>query len=61
MDHRDFRILDLAGSPRRASVHRGLLRAEHEVKPEWMSCDRSRSQVPSLARAALCMLKVNKP
>ena len=39
MDHRDFRILDLAGSPPQGLVHRGLLRAEHEVGPEWMSCD----------------------
>src|SRR5215210_3641464 len=39
MDHRDFRILGLAGSLRQASVHRGLVRAAHEVAPEWMSCE----------------------
>ena len=39
MDHRDFRILGLAGSLRRASVHRGIVRAAHEVAPEWMSCE----------------------
>jgi chromate reductase, NAD(P)H dehydrogenase (quinone) len=39
MDHRDFRILGLAGSLRRASFHRGILRAAHEVGPEWMSCE----------------------
>jgi chromate reductase, NAD(P)H dehydrogenase (quinone) len=39
MDHSDFRILGLAGSLRRASVHRGILRAAHEVGPEWMSCE----------------------
>ena len=39
MDHRDFRILGLAGSLRRASVHRGILRAAHEVAPEQMSCE----------------------
>src|SRR5687767_13720242 len=37
MDHKDFRILGLAGSLRRASYHRGILRAAHEVGPEWMS------------------------
>jgi chromate reductase len=39
MDHKDFRILGLAGSLRRASFHRGILRAAHEVAPEWMSCE----------------------
>jgi chromate reductase len=39
MDHKDFRILGLAGSLRRASFHRGILRAAHEVGPEWMSCE----------------------
>ena len=39
MEHRDFRILGLAASLRRASFHRGIVRAAHEVAPEWMSCD----------------------
>ncbi len=39
MNYKDFRILGLASSLRRASVHRGTLRAAHEVEPEWMSCD----------------------
>jgi chromate reductase, NAD(P)H dehydrogenase (quinone) len=39
MEHRDFRILGLAGSLRRASFHRGILRAAHEVAPQWMSCE----------------------
>jgi chromate reductase, NAD(P)H dehydrogenase (quinone) len=39
MYHKDFRILGLAGSLRRASFHRGILRAAHEVAPEWMSCE----------------------
>jgi chromate reductase len=39
MDHKDFRILGLAGSLRRASFHRGILRAAHEVAPERMSCE----------------------
>jgi chromate reductase len=39
MEHKDFRILGLAGSLRRASFHRGILRAAHEVGPEWMSCE----------------------
>jgi chromate reductase len=39
MDHKGFRILGLAGSLRLASVHRGILRAAHEVGPEWMSCE----------------------
>jgi chromate reductase len=39
MDHKDFRILGLAGSLRRASFHRGILRAAHEVGPRWMSCE----------------------
>ena len=39
MDHKDFRILGLAASLRRASFHRGILRAAHEVAPEWMICE----------------------
>jgi chromate reductase, NAD(P)H dehydrogenase (quinone) len=39
MDHKHFRILGLAGSLRQASFHRGILRAAHEVAPEWMSCE----------------------
>ena len=39
MDHKHFRILGLAGSLRRASFHRGILRAAREVAPEWMSCE----------------------
>jgi chromate reductase, NAD(P)H dehydrogenase (quinone) len=39
MEHRDFRILGLAGSLRRASVHRGIVRAAREVAPERMSCE----------------------
>jgi chromate reductase len=39
LNHKDFRILGLAGSLRRASFHRGILRAAHEVGPEWMSCE----------------------
>jgi chromate reductase, NAD(P)H dehydrogenase (quinone) len=39
MDHRDFRILGLAGGLRRASFHRGIVRAAHEVAPESMSCE----------------------
>ena len=39
MDQRDFRILGLAGSLRRASVHRGIVRAAHEVAPERMGCE----------------------
>ncbi len=39
MEHKDFRILGLAGSLRRASFHRGIVRAAHEVAPEWMSCE----------------------
>ena len=39
MEYKDFRILGLAGSLRRASVHRGILRAAHEVAPEWMICE----------------------
>jgi chromate reductase, NAD(P)H dehydrogenase (quinone) len=39
MEHKDFRILGLAGSLRRASFHRGILRAAHEVAPEWMGCE----------------------
>src|SRR5919107_4385228 len=37
MEDRDFRILGLAGSLRRASFHRGILRTAHEVAPERMS------------------------
>ena len=39
MEHKDFRILGLAASLRRASFHRGIVRAAHEVAPESMSCD----------------------
>jgi chromate reductase, NAD(P)H dehydrogenase (quinone) len=39
MDHRDFRILGLDASLRQASFHRGIVRAAHEVAPEWMSCE----------------------
>ena len=39
MNHEDFRILGLAGSLRQASFHRGIVRAAHEVGPEWMSCE----------------------
>ena len=39
IDHSDFRILGLAASLRRASFHRGIVRAAHEVAPEWMSCE----------------------
>ena len=39
MEHQDFRILGLAGSLRRASFHCGIVRAAHEVAPEWMSCE----------------------
>jgi hypothetical protein len=39
MNYKDFRILGLAGSLRRASFHRGILRAAHEVGPGWMSCE----------------------
>jgi chromate reductase len=39
VNHRDFRILGLAGSLWRASVHRGIVRAAHEVAPEWISCE----------------------
>jgi chromate reductase len=39
VNHRDFRILGLTGSLRRASVHRGIVRAAHEVAPEWISCE----------------------
>jgi chromate reductase, NAD(P)H dehydrogenase (quinone) len=39
MDHRDFCILGLAASLRRASFHRGIVRAAHEVAPERMSCE----------------------
>jgi len=39
MDHEHFRILGISGSLRRASFHRGILRAAHEVAPEWMSCE----------------------
>jgi chromate reductase, NAD(P)H dehydrogenase (quinone) len=39
MDHGEFQMLGLAGSLRRDSVHRGILRAAHEVGPGWMSCE----------------------
>jgi chromate reductase len=39
MEHKDFHILGLAGSLRQASFHRGIVRAAHEVAPEWMSCE----------------------
>jgi chromate reductase, NAD(P)H dehydrogenase (quinone) len=39
IEHKDFRILGLAGSLRRASFHRGIVRAAHEVAPEWMGCE----------------------
>ena len=39
VEHKDFRIIGLAGSLRRASFHRGIVRAAHEVAPEWMSCE----------------------
>ena len=39
MEHEDFRILGLAGSLRRASIHRGIVRAAHEVAPGWMGCE----------------------
>lgn len=39
MEHKDFRILGLAASLRRASFHRGIVRAAHEVAPEWMGCE----------------------
>jgi chromate reductase, NAD(P)H dehydrogenase (quinone) len=39
MSEKDFKILGLAASLRRASIHRGILRAAHEVGPEWMSCE----------------------
>jgi len=38
-NHRDFRILGFAASLRRASFHRGIVRAAHEVATEWMSCE----------------------
>lgn len=47
MGHEDFRILGLAASLRRASVHRGILRAAHELGPQWMSCESfDLSQIP---------------
>lgn len=39
MDDEKFRILGLAASLRRASIHRGLLRAAHEVCPEDTVCE----------------------
>lgn len=39
MDDVNFRILGLAASLRRASIHRGLLRAAHEVCPQDMACE----------------------
>ena len=35
----DFKILGLAASLRRASVHQGLVRAAHEVCPQDMACE----------------------
>jgi NAD(P)H-dependent FMN reductase len=35
----DFRILDLAGSLRRASLHRGLIRAARELAPEGVAVE----------------------
>lgn len=39
MEGGNFKILGLAASLRRASVHRGLLRAAHEVCPQDMACE----------------------
>ena len=39
MEDGNFKILGLAASLRRASVHRGLLRAAHEVCPRDMACE----------------------
>ena len=39
MSEKDFKILGLAASLRCASIHRGILRAAHEVCPEGMACD----------------------
>ena len=39
MSEKDFKILGLAASLRRASIHRGILRAAHEVCPEGMACN----------------------
>jgi hypothetical protein len=39
MEPKDFRILGLAGSLRRASFHRGIVRAAREVAPQRMSPD----------------------
>ncbi len=35
----DFRILDLAGSLRRASLHRGLIRAARQLAPEGVAVE----------------------
>ena len=35
----NFKVLGLAASLRRASIHRGLLRAAHEVCPQGMVCE----------------------
>ena len=35
----DFRILDLAGSLQRASLHRGLIRAARELAPEGVAVE----------------------
>ena len=35
----DFRTLDLAGSLRRASLHRGLIRAARELAPEGVAVE----------------------
>lgn len=39
MSDENFKILGLAASLRRASLHRGILRAAHEVCPRGMACD----------------------
>ena len=39
MSEVNFQILGLAASLRRASIHRGLLRAAHEVCPQGMACE----------------------
>jgi chromate reductase len=39
VSEKDYKILGLAASLRRASVHRGIVRAAHEVRPRWMSCE----------------------
>jgi hypothetical protein len=39
MDHKGLRILGLAASLRQVSFHRGILKAAHEVGPQWMSSE----------------------